>query len=98
MGKIEQNREHKRRTILASAQAVFLEDGYMSANMDRIAAQAQVNKTDGLPLFPLQDRAVPRLFAAYGGRVPRNAPTIIWTIPTHNGPCPGSRPASSRPI
>ena len=52
MGKIEQNREHKRRTILASAQAVFLEDGYVSASMDRIAEQAQVTKQTVYRYFP----------------------------------------------
>lgn len=44
MGKIEQNKQKKRRLILQAAQDIFLSEGYVLANMDRIAAQAQVTK------------------------------------------------------
>ncbi|KZL13794.1 TetR/AcrR family transcriptional regulator [Pseudovibrio sp. Ad37] len=44
MGKIEQNKEKKRRAILEAAQHVFLSEGYILASMDKIADQAQVTK------------------------------------------------------
>ncbi|MDJ0930273.1 TetR/AcrR family transcriptional regulator [Breoghania sp.] len=44
MGKIEQNKERKRHAILDAASEIFLSDGYVAANMDRIAAFAGVTK------------------------------------------------------
>ncbi|MGF1681909.1 TetR/AcrR family transcriptional regulator [Photobacterium minamisatsumaniensis] len=52
MSKIEQNKEKKRRAILASAQDVFLSDGYVLANMDKISAQAQMTKQTVYRYFP----------------------------------------------
>jgi TetR/AcrR family transcriptional regulator, mexJK operon transcriptional repressor len=44
MGKIEQNKERKKRAILAAAQEIFLSEGYVLTSMDKIAAQAQMTK------------------------------------------------------
>lgn len=52
MGKIEQNKERKRRAILDAAQTAFLSEGYVLASMDRIAAQAQVTKQTVYRYFP----------------------------------------------
>lgn len=52
MGKIEENKERKRREILRAAQDVFLSEGYMHASMDRIAAEAQVTKQTVYRYFP----------------------------------------------
>ncbi|PSW21385.1 TetR/AcrR family transcriptional regulator [Photobacterium sanctipauli] len=52
MSKIEQNREKKRKAILASAQDVFLSDGYVLANMDKIAAHAQMTKQTVYRYYP----------------------------------------------
>ncbi|GAA6190276.1 TetR/AcrR family transcriptional regulator [Phaeobacter sp. NW0010-22] len=52
MGKIEQNKEQKRRAILAAAKQQFLAEGYASANMGKIADQAQVTKQTVYRYFP----------------------------------------------
>lgn len=52
MGKIEANKERKRRDILIAAQEVFLSEGYVSASMDKIAAQAQMTKQTVYRYFP----------------------------------------------
>ncbi|MBN3561020.1 TetR/AcrR family transcriptional regulator [Aliamphritea spongicola] len=52
MGKIEQNKEKKRRAILQAAQEVFLSEGFVQAGMDKIAAQAQVTKQTVYRYFP----------------------------------------------
>ncbi len=52
MGKIEQNKEGKRRAILAAARDVFLSEGYVLASMDKIAAQAQITKQTIYRYFP----------------------------------------------
>lgn len=52
MGKIEQNKELKRRAILAAAEEVFLGEGYVPASMDKIAAIAQVTKQTVYRYFP----------------------------------------------
>ena len=44
MSKISDKREQKQRVILEAAQKVFLSDGYISASMDTIAAEAHVTK------------------------------------------------------
>jgi AcrR family transcriptional regulator len=44
MSKIEQNKEIKRKRILASAQEAFLTDGYAMASMDKIAAHGEMTK------------------------------------------------------
>ena len=52
MGKIDQNKERKRRAILDAAQSVFLSEGYALSSMDRIAVQAQVTKQTVYRYFP----------------------------------------------
>lgn len=52
MGKIEQNKELKRRAILAAAEEVFLDEGYALASMDKIAAIANVTKQTVYRYFP----------------------------------------------
>lgn len=52
MGKIEQNKEMKRRAILKAAQDVFLSEGYLPASMDKIAKQAQVTKQTIYRYYP----------------------------------------------
>jgi TetR/AcrR family transcriptional regulator, mexJK operon transcriptional repressor len=52
VGKIEQNKEQKRRAILAAAKQQFLAEGYLSANMGKIAEQAQVTKQTVYRYFP----------------------------------------------
>lgn len=52
MGKMEEKRAQKRRAILEAAQEAFLSDGFLLANMDRIAAQAQVTKQTVYRYFP----------------------------------------------
>ncbi|WP_261817050.1 TetR/AcrR family transcriptional regulator [Vibrio gallicus] len=52
MSKIEQNRAIKRHAILAAAKSVFLSQGYTSANMDGIAAQAKLTKQTLYRYFP----------------------------------------------
>lgn len=52
MGKMEAKREAKRRAILAAARDEFLSVGFEAANMDRIAAAAQVTKQTVYRYFP----------------------------------------------
>ncbi len=52
MGKIEQNKERKRRAILKAAQGVFLPEGYLLASMDKIADEAGVTKQTVYRYFP----------------------------------------------
>jgi len=52
MSKIAQNREKKKRAILAAAKSVFLSEGYTSANMDSIAVQAKLTKQTLYRYFP----------------------------------------------
>lgn len=52
MGKIEQNKERKRRAILEAAQGIFLSEGYVLASMDRIAAGAKMTKQTVYRYFP----------------------------------------------
>lgn len=52
MGKIEQNREKKRQDILKAAKGIFLSEGYVLANMDKIALQAQMTKQTVYRYFP----------------------------------------------
>ncbi|EGR3992057.1 TetR/AcrR family transcriptional regulator [Vibrio cholerae] len=52
MSKIEQNREKKKQAILAAAKSVFLSEGYISASMDSIAAQANLTKQTLYRYFP----------------------------------------------
>ncbi|GAB3516396.1 TetR/AcrR family transcriptional regulator [Photobacterium alginatilyticum] len=52
MGKIEQNKEIKRRAILAAAQEIFLSEGYVLSSMDKIAAQARMTKQTVYRYFP----------------------------------------------
>lgn len=44
MGKVEQNKERKRRAILQAAREAFLTEGYVQSSMDNIAANAGVTK------------------------------------------------------
>ncbi|CAH0529293.1 TetR/AcrR family transcriptional regulator [Vibrio hippocampi] len=52
MSKIEQNREKKKQAILAAAKSVFLSEGYTSARMDGVAAQAKLTKQTLYRYFP----------------------------------------------
>ena len=52
MGKMEQNREKKRRAILQAAEEIFLSEGYVDANMDHISALAQVTKQTVYRYYP----------------------------------------------
>ncbi|GAB5435345.1 TetR/AcrR family transcriptional regulator [Falsiruegeria mediterranea] len=52
MGKMEAKREAKRRAILGAAQDEFLSVGFEAANMDRIAAAAEVTKQTVYRYFP----------------------------------------------
>ncbi|MBC7006057.1 TetR/AcrR family transcriptional regulator [Photobacterium sp. BZF1] len=52
MGKIEQNKEKKRREILASAKSVFLTEGYVLASMDKIATNAKMTKQTVYRYYP----------------------------------------------
>ncbi|SLN21452.1 HTH-type transcriptional regulator RutR [Falsiruegeria litorea R37] len=52
MGKMEAKREAKRRAILAAARDEFLSVGFEAANMDRIAAAAEVTKQTVYRYFP----------------------------------------------
>ena len=52
MSKIEQNREKKKQAILTSAKTIFLSEGYTSASMDNIAADAQITKQTLYRYFP----------------------------------------------
>ncbi|WP_019616771.1 TetR/AcrR family transcriptional regulator [Psychromonas ossibalaenae] len=52
MGKIEQNKEKKRRVIIEAAQNIFLSEGYTLASMDKIAALAKVTKQTVYRYFP----------------------------------------------
>jgi len=52
MSKIEQNRAIKRQAILDAAKQTFLTEGYTSANMDKIAAQAKLTKQTLYRYFP----------------------------------------------
>lgn len=52
MKKIEQNKIRKRQNILRSAERVFLSEGYVRANMDRIADGAGVTKQTVYRYFP----------------------------------------------
>lgn len=44
MGKLEQKKALKKEAIINSAEQIFLADGYQSASMDKIAAQANMTK------------------------------------------------------
>ncbi|MEM9633327.1 MAG: TetR/AcrR family transcriptional regulator [Pseudomonadota bacterium] len=52
MGKIEEKKERKRRAIMSAARDVFRSEGFVLANMDRIAAEAQVTKQTVYRYFP----------------------------------------------
>ncbi|GLO59964.1 hypothetical protein MACH09_04720 [Vibrio sp. MACH09] len=52
MGKIEQNKERKRKAILDAAKGVFLSEGYAQASMDQIASDAEMTKQTVYRYFP----------------------------------------------
>lgn len=52
MNKIEQNKEKKRRAIVSAAEDIFLNEGYVLASMDKIAAMAHVTKQTVYRYFP----------------------------------------------
>ena len=52
MGKLEQNKAQKRLAIMEAARTAFLNDGYLTANMDNIAADAGVTKQTVYRYFP----------------------------------------------
>lgn len=52
MSKIAQNKAKKRLSILKAAQEVFLSEGYVQANMDKISEVAQVTKQTVYRYFP----------------------------------------------
>lgn len=52
MGKIEQNKEKKRRAILEAAKSIFLTEGYVHTSMDKVAATANVTKQTVYRYFP----------------------------------------------
>ncbi|MTI16184.1 TetR/AcrR family transcriptional regulator [Rhodobacteraceae bacterium RKSG542] len=60
MSKMEEKREQKRQAILTAAKTTFLEDGYVLANMDKIAGAAGVTKQTVYRYFPSK----PELFKA----------------------------------
>lgn len=67
MGKIEQNKEQKRRAILAAAKQQFLVEGYVSANMGKIAEHAQVTKQTVYRYFPSKIELFQATLRAMGG-------------------------------
>lgn len=52
MNKINQNKEKKKRDILAAVQSIFMAEGYGCASMDRIASIAQVTKQTVYRYYP----------------------------------------------
>ena len=52
MKKIQKNKELKRLAILDAARAAFLSEGYVLANMDKIALEAQITKQTLYRYFP----------------------------------------------
>lgn len=55
MGKLKNKKEQKRNSILKAAQDIFLSEGYILANMDKIAKKAQVTKQTVYRYFPSKE-------------------------------------------
>ena len=52
VNKVEQNKQKKKDIILATAKSVFLNEGYVAANMDNIAKKSQITKQTIYRYFP----------------------------------------------